>query len=249
MSQDSYIPAPYFQFVTNAANFDFTKSVYEAVPNKKVHRHCPFIIIEADYINKPLMDVAVATLETDSSDLSATSEAKANGSQTVNTMPSSDDSELPENQITLENIESQSGIKPNAAKAEQTVNKTSEESEALSEQEKQRLDYLAQQEANPVNLHEYLQKTEEPANAEVSASDSTDINATDRNTDDSRPKDTLADQSSAILDSEELPTVEELSPYDHQTDSDTANEVAEVSLDDADTDGDKKKSRRHKKEK
>lgn len=251
MSQDSYIPAPYFQFVTNAANFDLTKSLYEAVPNKKVHRHCPFIIIEADYINKPLMDVAVATLETDSSDLSATSEAKANDSQTVNTMPSSDDSELPENQITLENIESQSGIKPNAAKAEKTVNETIKESEALSEQEKQRLDYLAQQEANPVNLHGYLQKTEEPANAEVSASDSTDINATDRNTDDSRSKDALADQSSAILDFKELPTVEELSPSDYQTDSDTANEVAEVSLDDADTDTDtdKKKSRRHKKEK
>ena len=253
MSQDSYIPAPYFQFVTNAANFDLTKSLYEAVPNKKVHRHCPFIIIEADYINKPLMDVAVATLETDSSDLSATSEARANDLQTVDTALSSDDSELLENQQTLRNTESQSGLKPKAAKAEQTVNETSEESEVLSEQEKQRLDYLAQQEANPVNLREYLQQVEEPANAEVSASDSTDINATDRNTDDIRPKDTLADQSSAILDSEESPTVEELSPSDHQTDSDTANEVAEVSLDDADTetdtDTDKKKSRRHKKEK
>ena len=251
MSQDSYIPAPYFQFVTNAANFDFTKSVYEAVPNKKVHRHCPFIIIEADYINKPLMDVAVATLETGSSDLPATSEAKTNDLQTVDTALSSDDSELLENQQTLRNTESQSGLKPNAAKAEQTVNETSEESEALSEQEKQRLDYLAQQEANPINLHEYVQKTEEPANTEVSASDSTDINATDTNTDDSRSKDVLADQSSAILDSEELPTVQELSPSDYQTDSDTANEVAEVSLDDADTDTDtdKKKSRRHKKEK
>lgn len=63
MSQVSYIPVPYFQFIPKAADFDLTQPLFAPVPNKKIHRHCPFIIIDADYINAPLMDVAVATCE------------------------------------------------------------------------------------------------------------------------------------------------------------------------------------------
>src|SRR5699024_4566463 len=63
MSQVSYIPVPYFQFIPKAADFDLTKPLFAPVPNKKIHRHCPFIIIDADYINATLMDVAVATCE------------------------------------------------------------------------------------------------------------------------------------------------------------------------------------------
>lgn len=63
MSQVSYIPVPYFQFISKVAYFDLTQPLFAPVPNKKIHRHCPFIIIDADYINAPLMDVAVATCE------------------------------------------------------------------------------------------------------------------------------------------------------------------------------------------
>lgn len=63
MSQVSYIPVPYFQFISKVADFDLTQPLFAPVPNKKIHRHCPFIIIDADYINAPLMDVAVATCE------------------------------------------------------------------------------------------------------------------------------------------------------------------------------------------
>ena len=63
MSQVSYIPVPYFQFIPKAADFDLTQPLFAPVPNKKIHRHCPFTVIDADYINAPLMDVAVATCE------------------------------------------------------------------------------------------------------------------------------------------------------------------------------------------
>ena len=68
MSQVSYIPVPYFQFIPKAADFDLTQPLFAPVPNKKIHRHCPFIIIDADYINAPLMDVAVATCEEEKSE-------------------------------------------------------------------------------------------------------------------------------------------------------------------------------------
>jgi uncharacterized hydrophobic protein (TIGR00271 family) len=57
------ITVPYFQFVPNAASYAFDKVSYKAVPNKKIHCHCPLIIIEANWINEPMMDVAVASLE------------------------------------------------------------------------------------------------------------------------------------------------------------------------------------------
>lgn len=63
MSHASYIPVPYFQFIPKVAIFNLTQTLFTPVPNKKIHRHCPFIIIDADYINAPLMDVAVATCE------------------------------------------------------------------------------------------------------------------------------------------------------------------------------------------
>lgn len=68
MSQVSYIPVPYFQFIPKATDFDLTQPLFAPVPNKKIHRHCPFIIIDADYINAPLMDVAVATCEEEESE-------------------------------------------------------------------------------------------------------------------------------------------------------------------------------------
>ena len=61
MSQDSYIPVPYFQFVSDAAKYDLVQTLYKEVPNKKIHRHYPFITIKREDINLPLMNVAVAT--------------------------------------------------------------------------------------------------------------------------------------------------------------------------------------------
>lgn len=63
MSHVAHIPVPYFQFLPKVASFDLTQTTFTPVPNKKIHRHCPFIIIDADYINAPLMDVAVATCD------------------------------------------------------------------------------------------------------------------------------------------------------------------------------------------
>ena len=74
MSQVSYIPVPYFQFIPKAADFDLTQPLFAPVPNRRINRHCPFIVIDADYINAPLMDVAVATCEEEEPE--STSETK-----------------------------------------------------------------------------------------------------------------------------------------------------------------------------
>lgn len=73
MPHASYIPVPYFQFIPKVAIFDLTQSLFTTVPNKKIHRHCPFIIIDADYINAPLMDVAVAICEEENPESSSSS--------------------------------------------------------------------------------------------------------------------------------------------------------------------------------
>lgn len=75
MSHAPHIPVPYFQFITEVANFDLTQTVFTPVPNKKIHRHCPFIIIDAEYINAPLMDVAVATCDDEEPKATSTSGA------------------------------------------------------------------------------------------------------------------------------------------------------------------------------
>lgn len=148
MSQTKYIPVPYFQFVPDAIHYDLTKSVFEAVPNKKIHRHCPYIVIDADYINEPLMDVAVATEETPSvpdsavdaenSNVIATPTDKASNNNTVNEGSKTGQTE-------------QQTAQEGAVEATEETNTPS--SKELSEKEKDRLDFLANLKADPANAH------------------------------------------------------------------------------------------------
>lgn len=122
MPHASYIPVPYFQFIPKVATFDLTQSLFTTVPNKKIHRHCPFIIIDADYINAPLMDVAMAICEE-------------------------------------ENPESTSSL---VADEPQQNNKA--DKQAL---KKEQLDYLAQQEANPIHAKAYQNQAADSDGSEV----------------------------------------------------------------------------------
>lgn len=134
MPQNTFIPVPYFQFAKNAPNFDFATVQYMPVPNKKIHRHCPFILINTDYINEPLMDVAVAVAE---------DVQKSASENSPDTSKNTSDVDSQDAQQTKATAASSDNAAQTAADAEETLD------EEAAAREKERLDYLARQPADP----------------------------------------------------------------------------------------------------
>ncbi|PNK59968.1 DUF389 domain-containing protein [Psychrobacter sp. FDAARGOS_221] len=141
MAKSTFIPVPYFQFVEDATTYDLTRINYKPVPNEKIHWHCPFVVIDATLINKPFKDIAIAAAAptpadqlqspdvVQISDIAQTDNPNAVSSDA--SQPASVESAEQQSQ-SLDGSESQAEIDPEAA-----------------EKEKQRLDFLAQQEALP----------------------------------------------------------------------------------------------------
>lgn len=138
MSQLSYIPVPYFQFVPNATDYDLTNFSYKAVPNKKIHRHCPFIVINADYINEPHMNVAIAAVEEEPAPAPS---SDATGSDKASSANNSGDKD-PDSADPTANSEANTAKNGSDQKSEP---------KELSAKEKDRLDFLAKQKADPAN--------------------------------------------------------------------------------------------------
>lgn len=162
MPQSLFIPVPYYQFAPYAADYEFSAFNYKPVPNKKVHRHCPFIIIDTDYINEPLMDVAIAAAKEEAETPSNESAEPVASEQPVisDTEALADGSDNADGSVQTET----SAVQP-AEKAHQPPNHQVNEKPAHAQQiadtdsepkdpqsaakEKERLDYLARQPADP----------------------------------------------------------------------------------------------------
>ncbi|WP_019672639.1 DUF389 domain-containing protein [Psychrobacter lutiphocae] len=146
MAKHLFIPVPYFQFSPDAATSDLATFVYKTVPNEKIHWHCPFIIIDAALIDKPIADVAIAV---------ANDSLKQTASSELNDSSDFDPSESPVPEsadLQSKSVESKLNAKvedPVDTDVEQASPKCTEYSTHQVAKEKQRLDYLAQQEALP----------------------------------------------------------------------------------------------------
>lgn len=158
MPHASYIPVPYFQFIPKVATFDLTQSLFTTVPNKKIHRHCPFIIIDADYINAPLMDVAVAICEEENPE--STSSSVADEPQQNNT---ADEQALKKEQLDYLAQQEANSIH---AKAYQNQAADSDSSEAAD---------LPLDSQNKINADQHSEIADKTSEAESSIKDSADL--------------------------------------------------------------------------